>query len=77
MALIRASPGSTLFSYLYLYLLGVYVRGANSSILFNLIFTHLTKNVLLFILIVQELLGRGAEEDGDPGLTHGGRRISV
>jgi len=26
---------------------------------------------------IDELLGRGAEEDGDPGLTHGGRRISV
>lgn len=29
------------------------------------------------IAYFQELLGRGAEEDGDPGLTHGGRRISV
>jgi len=26
---------------------------------------------------IDELLGRAAEEDGDPGLTHGGRRISV
>ena len=28
-------------------------------------------------LLFQELLGKGAEDEGDPGLTQGGRRISV